>query len=106
MTDRPTELRETAPEIAPEARLKRLRLRCWRRGTKEMDLILGPYADAALEGRVAPDLDALEALMLENDQDLYAWFSGAAPCPEARAPVIADLRRFHGVPAGGAAKGR
>ena len=35
----------------PEERLKRLRIRGWRRGTKEMDLILGPYCDALLEGR-------------------------------------------------------
>ena len=33
----------------PEVRLKRLRIRAWRRGTKEMDLILGGYADAHLD---------------------------------------------------------
>ncbi|MGL4320881.1 MAG: succinate dehydrogenase assembly factor 2, partial [Paracoccaceae bacterium] len=32
----------------PDARLKRLSMRSWRRGTKEMDLILGPFADAHL----------------------------------------------------------
>ncbi|SET80368.1 succinate dehydrogenase assembly factor 2 [Oceanicella actignis] len=78
-------------------RLKRLRLRCWRRGTKEMDLILGPFADAVAEGRAACDLDALEALMAENDQDLYLWVSGAAPAPERHMPMIAALRDFHGI---------
>ena len=89
-------LRESAPEAGAE-RLKRLRMRCWRRGTKEMDMILGPYADAAAEGEVTPDLDALEALMAENDQDLYLWISGARPHPPEHAPVVAALRSFHGL---------
>ena len=40
-----------------EARLKRLAMRSWRRGTKEMDLILGPFADARLGGMSAEALD-------------------------------------------------
>lgn len=35
---------------APEARLRRLRMRSWRRGTKEMDLILGGFAESRLGG--------------------------------------------------------
>ena len=64
-----------------ENRLKRLRLRSWRRGTKEMDLILGGFADTEL-AKLPPDaLDAHEAMMAEHDQDLYAWITGAAPAP-------------------------
>ncbi len=91
-----SDLRETAPS-AGEERLKRLRMRCWRRGTKEMDMILGPYADAAAEGSVSADLDALEDLMSENDQDLYLWISGARPHPPAHTAIIAALRSFHGL---------
>ncbi|MEC9432064.1 MAG: succinate dehydrogenase assembly factor 2 [Pseudomonadota bacterium] len=80
-----------------EARLRRLRIRGWRRGTKEMDMILGPFCDALAEGRATCDLDALEALMEENDQDLYLWVSGAVPTPPAHAPMIAGLRDFHGI---------
>ena len=69
---------DTAPGSGDrELRLRRLRLRCWRRGTKEMDMILGPFADALAEGRAEADLDALEALIEENDQDLYRWTSAA-----------------------------
>jgi len=78
-------------------RLKRIRVRAWRRGIQEMDLLLGPYADALSAGRATCDLDALEALMLENDVDLYAWVSGAAEAPSVHAPAIAALRRFHGI---------
>lgn len=79
----------------PEARLKRLRIRGWRRGTKEMDLLLGPYCDALLEGRVETDLDALETFMNENDQDLYQWISGGAETPAALVPMVEEIRRFH-----------
>ena len=54
-----------------EIRLRRLRLRSWRRGIREMDLILGGFADAALAGLDAELLDAFDMLLSENDHDLY-----------------------------------
>lgn len=74
-------------------RLKRLKIRSWRRGTKEMDLILGPFFDrrgAMLDDR---ELDAFEALLGENDQDLYQWFAAQVPPPEAHRPIL-DLIRL------------
>lgn len=56
-----------------DTRIKRLRMRSWRRGTREMDLILGPFADAEIGGLDAVTLDAYERLLDENDQDLYPW---------------------------------
>jgi antitoxin CptB len=78
-----------------DIRLKRLRLRSWRRGTREMDLILGRFADTALSGLDAPALDAYEALLEENDWDLYYWVTGARDAPEAHAPLIRRLSLFH-----------
>ncbi|TRW98414.1 succinate dehydrogenase assembly factor 2 [Paracoccus sp. M683] len=73
-------------------RLRRLRMRSWRRGMKEMDLILGPFADGPLSGLSAAMLDSYEALMAENDQDLYRWISGRlsgrADGPAALAPLL------------------
>ena len=63
-------------------RIKRLRLRSWRRGTKEMDLILGKFADEHLAHLSEEELDAHEALMGEADQDLYQWISGQVETPE------------------------
>ena len=77
----------------PEHRLKRMRMRAWRRGTKEMDMILGPYADAHLAQMDEGALDLFDALLLENDQDLYQWVSGKAPAPERFAGLIAVWRR-------------
>ena len=59
-----------------EARLKRLAMRSWRRGTKEMDLVLGPYADAHLAAMSAADLALYDRLLEEGDQDLMAWILG------------------------------
>lgn len=56
-----------------ENRLRRLHMRSWRRGMKEMDLILGHFADDRLAQLSAEDLDAYERLLSENDQDLYLW---------------------------------
>lgn len=77
-----------------EARLKRMKMRSWRRGTKEMDLILGPFADQHLAGMSADALDRYDALLEENDQDLYPWITGAAPAPARHADLIAQISRF------------
>lgn len=66
---------------SPEIRLKRLKMRSWRRGTKEMDLILGPFSDTFLVKLSLDQLDIYEDLLSENDQDLYQWFSGQVPAP-------------------------
>jgi antitoxin CptB len=80
-----------------EKRLKRLRIRCWRRGTKEMDLLFGQYADGALNTLSDAELDAFETLMEENDQDLYLWISGASTAPLDLLPPILRLRAYHGI---------
>jgi antitoxin CptB len=79
-----------------EARLKRLRIRAWRRGTKEMDLILGPFCETEAQGMGPDDLDLLEALMEENDQDLYLWVSGQAAPPDRFAVLLSRIARHAG----------
>lgn len=78
-----------------ENRLKRLKIRCWRRGTKEMDLLFGQFADNGLAALPDADLDAFEALMDENDNDLYLWISGAEPVPGHHAGAVDQVRAFH-----------
>jgi antitoxin CptB len=81
------------PNETRDARLKRMKIRSWRRGIKEMDLILGPYADAELIGMDDEALDLFDALLLENDQDLYQWVSGQSETPERFANLIRVLSR-------------
>jgi antitoxin CptB len=74
-----------------EARLKRMRMRSWRRGTKEMDLVLGPWADAHLATLGEEELALYDALLEENDQDLMAWILGQSPTPAPIAPLLGRI---------------
>ena len=76
----------------PAHRLKRLRMRSMRRGIKEMDLILSSYADARLAALDAAALDTYDALLEENDQDLYRWVTGQDDAPPRFAAMIGDIR--------------
>lgn len=77
-----------------EARLKRMTMRSWRRGTKEMDLVLGPFADAHLAGLSEADLATYDALLEENDQDLMAWILGQSAPPPALVPLLLRITAF------------
>ena len=71
-----------------DTRLRRLKIRSWRRGTKEMDLILGNFFDDEGATLSSDDLDAYEALLNENDQDLYAWVTGQGAVPEIYSDLV------------------
>ena len=73
-------------------RLKRLGIRSWRRGTKEMDMILGPFSDRHVAGLEDDMLDLYEELLSENDQDLYQWVSGQAAAPDRFAVLLDRIR--------------
>ena len=77
-----------------EARLKRMRMRSWRRGTKEMDLVLGPFAYAHLDSLTEAELQTYDALLAENDQDLMAWILGQSPAPAPIAPLLSRIAGF------------
>ncbi len=77
-----------------EARLKRMAMRSWRRGTKEMELVLGLYADASLAGMDAAKLDLYDSLLEENDQDLLPWVLGQVPAPPHLAELLAEIADF------------
>jgi antitoxin CptB len=62
-----------------DARRKRLLFRCWHRGTREMDLILGRFADAEIASLSEQELAQLERLIEVPDPDLYAALTGGRP---------------------------
>jgi antitoxin CptB len=76
-------------------RLKKIRFRAWRRGFREADLILGPFADKCACDFSAAALDRFERLLDQNDHDLCAWAMGTAPAPAAfDDDVMQALRAF------------
>jgi len=74
-----------------EHRLKRLHMRSMRRGIKEMDLILSDYAAKNLATMGVDALDTYDALLNENDQDLYRWVTGQEVAPERFSALIGDI---------------
>ncbi len=66
-----------------EIRRKRLSFRSWHRGTREMDLLLGAFADAHLDALSEDQLARFEALLELADPDLFAWIQGREAVPAA-----------------------
>lgn len=79
-----------------EERRRRVQFRAWRRGMREMDLLLGPFADATLATMAEADLGAFEALLELPDPDLYGWIGGAEPVPPTMTnPILYAVIAFH-----------
>jgi antitoxin CptB len=75
---------------------KRLKFRSWHRGTREMDLLLGRFADGRLAAFDCGALRAYAALLEQSDPDIYGWVSGREECPEGELrPLVAALAEFH-----------
>lgn len=77
-------------------RLGRIVFRAWRRGFREADLVLGPFAEQVGPTLSDDELTSLESLLAEDDDhQLYAWIIGAAPTPpEHETAVIGKIRTF------------
>jgi antitoxin CptB len=78
-----------------DARRRRLLFRAWHRGTREMDLIMGRFADAMIAELSEAELDAFERLAEQPEPDVYAWITGDRPVPpEQDTAVFQKLRNF------------
>jgi antitoxin CptB len=78
--------------VNDDERIKRLKFRSWHRGTREMDLLLGSFADIQLSAFSAPELDQYERILGLGDPDLYNWITGAEPVPpQHEGPVMRRL---------------
>jgi antitoxin CptB len=76
-------------------RRRRLRYRAWHRGTREMDLVLGPFVDARLDSLGPAEIDRLERLMGEEDADLVKWVIGQErPPAHVDSGLLAELVAF------------
>jgi antitoxin CptB len=73
-----------------EIRRKRLLFRCWHRGTQEIDLIFGSFAESAAGGLSPEQLDRFEALLDCDDTDLFDWVTG-----HRKPPAVHDHDVMH-----------
>jgi antitoxin CptB len=82
-----------------EVRRRRAAWRAGHRGTKELDILVGRFADDRLPAMADADLAHFERLLAVNDPDLQSWLLG--PSPAAAEPefegLVADIRKFHGL---------
>ncbi len=69
--------------MSEDKRRDRLRFRSWHRGTREMDLLLGSFADAYIYAFSEAEVDQYEAILEQNDPDLYNWITASEAVPEA-----------------------
>ncbi|MCO5065623.1 MAG: succinate dehydrogenase assembly factor 2 [Rhizobiaceae bacterium] len=78
-----------------DARRKRLLFRSWHRGMRELDLILGPFADAEIGGLTDAELEQYELLLTINDTELLPWLMGEQPIPaNVDAAIVNRIRAF------------
>ena len=76
-----------------DARRRRMLFRAWRRGMREMDLVMGRFADANLPAMSEAELDEFERLLDAPDPELLGWITGETPVPAPfDTPLLARLR--------------
>lgn len=89
MTDAPPE-----PDLA--IRRRRLAFRAWHRGMREVDLLLGRFADAHLADLSEPELASFEALLEIPDPEILAWVTGETAVPDdVNSPALHRIIAFH-----------
>ena len=74
---------------------KRLIFRSWHRGTREMDLLLGSFADANVPSFTEEELALYDELLQESDPDLYNWYSGRENPPRKSENPVLQKFMFH-----------
>jgi antitoxin CptB len=85
---------EAEAEIA--MRRRRVKFRAWHRGMREVDLLLGRFADASLDKLDEGDLAAFEAILDVPDPEILAWIRGEEAIPAASdTPFLRRLIAFH-----------
>ena len=79
-----------------DERRRKVLFRAWRRGVREMDLIVGRFADAHIDKFDAEDLDDFERLIEAGNSELYAWVTGTENAPaHYDTAILAELKAFH-----------
>jgi antitoxin CptB len=79
-----------------DLRRRKLLFRAWHRGMREMDLIMGRFADAVLDRLSEGELAEFERLIEVPDRELLAWITAEEPVPaEHDGALFRRLRDFH-----------
>jgi antitoxin CptB len=74
-----------------DPRRRKLLFRSWHRGIREMDLILGGFADAQIDSLTDAELDQYEELLEIQDADLLSWVTGEQPVPATHRALMTRI---------------
>ena len=69
---------------------KKLRFRAWRRGFREMDLLMGSFADEFMSGMNDDEVVEFERLLATPDWEVYAWIIGQKSIPDNHQSSVLD----------------
>lgn len=87
----------SSADLSP--RRKRLLFQSWHRGTREMDLLMGRFADATVDEWSDTELGEMEELLRVPDPELYRWITGQDDVPQNHRSAILDrVIAFHKSP--------
>ena len=79
-----------------DVRRRKILYRAWHRGIREMDLILGRFADAEIASLSDEELSGFERLLEVPDHDLLGWISGQEEAAtHYDTPIFRRIRAFH-----------
>ena len=71
---------------------KRLLIRSWRRGTKELDLILGQFSDKNLNRLKMAELNLYEQFLSNDDYLIYNWLFSKEDSPKIFKSLIKRIQ--------------
>ena len=71
---------------------KRLSIRSWRRGTKELDLILGQFSDNNLDELKMSELNLYEKFLSNDDYLIYNWLFSKEESPKIFKSLIKQIQ--------------
>ncbi len=78
-----------------DARRRKLRFRSWHRGMREMDLLLGPFADARIDDLTEEQIDQYESLLEVVDPELLPILTGEKPVPSGvHSEILKEIVAF------------
>ena len=82
-----------------DPRRRKALFRSWHRGMREVDLILGSFADGEIGNLSDAELTVYESFMAEPDADILRWVTGEAPVPSGHdTPVFAKILAYRASP--------
>ena len=78
-----------------DERRRKLKFRAWRRGFREMDLLMGSFADAHIAGLDDDELSEFERLLSTPDWEVYAWLIGQKAVPgNYESPLLTRMMEY------------